>query len=140
MNRPIDPQAQLPDEVWPESFLLDSGITRALATPPRIAIPSDFAARVAALATEHEAFPHTRMHSRPIQQARLTVQHHGRNAAIVGLGVLLGLIALCAHRSVGASLLWTSMEAVFCLQFSVLAVWLVARDLGRYFSAWTSQR
>jgi len=33
-----------------------------------------------------------------------------------------------AHRATGTSLYWFSLESIFCAQFALLAVWLVARS------------
>ncbi len=96
-----------------ESQLLDARITLALETPPRLAIPPDFAAKVAA------QMP-------PLSQVSLTPRGYGRNAAMVCMCVLLALIFVFAH-SAGASPLWTSMEWIFCAQFALVAVWLAVR-------------
>jgi hypothetical protein len=42
--------------------------------------------------------------------------------------VLLVLMLAFAHRAAGNSLYWFSIESIFCAQFALLAVWLVARD------------
>jgi hypothetical protein len=49
------------------------------------------------------------------------------------MGVLLAMILAFAHRATSGSALWVSTEAILCLQFAVLAVWLVTRDLRQYF-------
>jgi hypothetical protein len=43
------------------------------------------------------------------------------------LAVLLVLMLSFAHRATGTSLYWFSVESIFCAQFALLAVWLVAR-------------
>jgi hypothetical protein len=53
---------------------------------------------------------------------------------MVCLVVLLGLLLAFAHRATGASLFWISMESIFCAQFALLAVWLVARNASYTFT------
>ena len=96
-----------------ESQLIETRITLALETPPQLAIPPDFAARVAA------QMP-------PLTPVTLTPRGYGRKAAILCMWVLLGLIFAFAHRT-AASPLWTSMEWIFCAQFALVAVWLAVR-------------
>ena len=139
MNSPLDPGDAPFSGSANEAALLDAAIVRALEVPPSFVIPADFAARVASRTDAGESLNGSRLQTFRSSPALLTVQHHGRNAAVVSLCVLLAMIALFAHRSAGASLLWTSMEAIFCLQFALLAVWLVARDLRLYLSAFNSQ-
>lgn len=98
------------DPVDPESRLLDAKIALALETPPRLEIPPDFAARVAA------QMP-------PLTQVTLTPRGYGRIAAMICMAVLLALIFVFAHRA-AASPLGTSMEWIFCAQFALVAVWL----------------
>jgi hypothetical protein len=107
------------DERW-----LDAKIAHALETAPAVEIPAGFAARIAAQVP-------------PLETVALTPRHYGRNAAIVSVGVLLALIAVFAHRSMGSSLLWTSIEGVFCLQLALVAFWLTAGQ-GREDSGWKS--
>ena len=45
------------------------------------------------------------------------------------LVVLLVLMLAFAHQATGNSLYWFSIESIFCAQFALLAVWLVARRL-----------
>ena len=53
---------------------------------------------------------------------------------MVCLVVLLALLLAFAHRATGASLLWISMESIFCAQFALLAVWLVVRNASYTFT------
>jgi hypothetical protein len=93
-----------------ESQLLEARITLALETAPRSDVPPDFATKVA------KQVP-------PLKPVTLTPRGYGRHAAIGCMAVLLALIFICAYR-VDTSLLWTSMEWIFCAQFALVAVWL----------------
>ena len=93
--------------------LLETRILQALETAPELEIPADFAARVA-----------RQLPSRPA--VVLTPKRNGQRAAVACLVVLLGLMLAFAHRATGASLYWFSLESIFCAQFALLAVWLVA--------------
>jgi hypothetical protein len=93
--------------------LLETRILLALETAPELEIPADFAARVA-----------RQLPSRPA--VVLTPKRNGQRAAVASLVVLLGLMLAFAHRATGASLYWFSLESIFCAQFALLAVWLVA--------------
>jgi hypothetical protein len=90
---------------------LERRIVLALETAPRPQIPADFAARLA-----------RQLPPRPV--VVLTPDRYGRRAAVVCLAVLLAL----AHRATGTSAYWFSLESIFCAQFALLAVWLVARS------------
>ena len=94
--------------------LLEKRILLALETAPELEIPADFAARVA-----------RQLPSRPA--VVLTPKRNSQRAAVASLVVLLGLMLAFAHRATGASLYWFSLESIFCAQFALLAVWLVAR-------------
>ena len=63
----------------------------------------------------------------------LTPGRYGQRAAVACLVVLLALMLAFAHRATGTSLYWFSIESIFCAQFAVLAVWLVARNVRLYF-------
>jgi hypothetical protein len=58
----------------------------------------------------------------------LTPGRYGQRAAAAGLVVLLVVMLTFAHRATGNSPYWFSIESIFCAQFALLAVWLVARD------------
>jgi hypothetical protein len=116
---PLDSESQLLDAQLLEAQLLDNRITLALETAPRPEVPLDFAARVAAKVP-------------PLTPLTLTPRGYGRNAAIIGMCVLLALIFVFAHRA-GASPLWTWMEWSFCAQFALVAVWLAVRQGRPYF-------
>jgi hypothetical protein len=126
-----------PSETDPELLALEAGITRALESAPVFHVPADFAARVAAQAA-HEGGVRvsTGFHPR-FAKVSLKAQSYGRNAAILCVGVLLAMILVSAHRAASGSPLWVSAEAILCLQFAVLAVWLVTRDLRQYLP-WSS--
>jgi hypothetical protein len=93
--------------------LLETRILLALETAPEPEIPADFAARVA-----------RQLPSRPA--VVLTPKRNGQRAAVACLVVLLGLMLAFAHRATGTSLYWFLLESIFCAQFALLAVWLVA--------------
>jgi hypothetical protein len=100
------------DKMNPPS--LDARIILALETAPRPEIPSDFAARVA------QQLP-------PCAPLVLTPERYGQRAAVACLVVLMVLMLAFAHRANGSSLYWFSIESIFCAQFALLTVWLVAR-------------
>ena len=99
---------------------LDARIILALETAPEISVPSDFAARVAG------QLP-------PLPTVTITPRRYGRNVAMVCMGLLLALILIFAHRATGTSLLWSSIEWIFCVQFALVAVWLAVRQARPYF-------
>ena len=94
---------------------LEARITRALETAPEVSIPSGFAARIAS------QLP-------PLANATLTPRRYGRNVAVVCMAMLLALILVFAHRATGTSLLWSSIEWLFSVQFALVAVWLAVRQ------------
>lgn len=114
-KRAVNPEGPS-NERW-----LDTKIVRALEAAPEVEISAGFAAKVAAQVP-------------PLEVVALTPRHYGRNAAIVSVGVLLALIVVFAQRSMGSSLLWTSIEWIFCVQLALVAFWLTAKqgrpDLG----------
>ena len=120
------PRAFAAEKNGAEGALLDTGITRALASAPSFVISADFAARVAAAAGAAGV-----TQPMPLKGVSLTVRQYGRYAGMASLCVLLAVIVACAHRA-GTSPLWTSAEIVFCIEFALLAVWLVTRDLQQY--------
>jgi hypothetical protein len=95
--------------------LLEKRIVLALETAPQTEIPADFAARFA-----------RRLPPRP--EIVLTPNRNGQRAAVACLVVLLGLMLAFAHQATGTSLYWFSLESIFCAQFALLTVWLVARS------------
>jgi hypothetical protein len=100
---------------------LDRRIIRALENAPRPEIPAGFAARVAA------QLP-------PSPTVVLTPGRYGHLAAVACLVVLVTLMLAFAHRVTGTSLYWFSIESIFCAQFALLSVWLVARSAGYTFA------
>ena len=97
------------------SDLLEKRILLALETAPQPEIPADFAARIA-----------RRLPPRPA--VVLTPKRNGQRAGVACLVMLLGLMLAFAHRATGPSLYWFWLESIFCAQFALLAVWLVARS------------
>jgi hypothetical protein len=95
--------------------VLEKRILLALETAPQAEVPADFAARIA-----------RRLPPRPT--VVLSAKRNGQRAAVACLVVLLGLMMAFAHRATGPSLYWFSLESIFCAQFALLAVWLVARS------------
>ena len=100
-----------------EAVLLEASIRRALETPPRVTIPEGFATRVASQVP-------------PLPALVLTPQRYGPRVAAVCLAALMALMLAFAHRATGNSFYWLSLEWIFCLQFVLLAVWIVARNAG----------
>jgi hypothetical protein len=96
---------------------LDASIILALETAPRPSIPPDFAARIAGQLA-------------PRATVTLTPGRYGRRAAVACLIVLLALILFFAHGVTGSPLYSFSIESIFCAQFALLAVWLMARNAG----------
>jgi hypothetical protein len=96
---------------------LDKRIGLALEASPRFEIPVGFAAKVA------RQLP-------PRPTVVLTPTRYGYRAAVGCVLALLALMLVFAHRATGTSVLWTSIEWMFCLQFSLLTIWLVARRAG----------
>jgi hypothetical protein len=103
-----------PDGVSDEQWL-EAKIARSLEIAPEFEIPAGFAARIAAQVPA-------------LEPVALTPRHYGRNAAFVSVGVLLALIVVFAQRSTGNSLLWSSIEWIFCVQLALVAFWLTARN------------
>jgi hypothetical protein len=99
---------------------LNARIISALETAPRTEIPSGFAARVAGHA--------------PVLPA-VSTGRYGDRAAVACLLGLIGLMLACAFKMTGHSVFWTSLEWIFCVQFGLLAVWLVARNAGYTFAS-----
>jgi hypothetical protein len=93
---------------------LELQITQALERLPEMAIPADFAARVAA------QLPKRRAVMMPCLQTRRT----GQSIAAACLVALLGAMLLLAPRATLHSTFWTAMEWTLCAQFVVLAMWL----------------
>jgi hypothetical protein len=96
---------------------IEKRIVLALESRPRFEIPSGFAARVA-----------RQLPPRPL--VVLTPTHYGYRAAVGCVLALLALMLVFAHRATGTSVLWISIEWTFCVQFVLLAIWLVARRAG----------
>jgi hypothetical protein len=101
---------------------LDARILRALETPPRLEIASDFAVRVA------QQLP-------PRPAAILSPARYGYRAGVACLILLLALILAFARRAMGTSVFWLSMESLFCAQFALVAVWLAVRNAGYTFAS-----
>jgi hypothetical protein len=101
---------------------LDARIILALEAAPRLDISPGFAARVA-----------SQLPARPT--VTLSPRRYGYGAAVACLVVLLALMSEFARRAMGTSLFWLSMESIFCAQFALLAVWLVARNAGYTFAS-----
>lgn len=101
---------------------LDARILRALETAPRLEIPSDFAARVA-----RQMPPRPAVNFSPAQ--------YGYRAAVACLVILLALIVAFARQATGTSVLWLSIESIFCAQFALVAVWLAVRNAGYTFAS-----
>jgi hypothetical protein len=90
---------------------LERKIVMALETAPRVRVPENFAAQLAA-------------NLPPRSTWILRRPRYGVRAASVCLVVLIGL--MLAFSPKGGSLYWLSIQSIFCAQFVVLAVGLVA--------------
>jgi hypothetical protein len=93
---------------------LERRIVSRLEAAPRFEISPDFARKIAS------ALP-----AQPV--IRLTPTHYGARAALLCAVVLMVLMLAMAARVHANSLYWLSIESIFCTQFVLLAVWLVAR-------------
>jgi hypothetical protein len=103
------------DKMNPASQALERKIVMALEKAPHLVIPEGFAARVAS--------------ALPAQPALLvTPARYGVRAGLACLVALMVLMLAAAPRAMGSSVLWLSIESIFCAQFALLAVWLVARS------------
>lgn len=103
------------DKMNLHSDVVERRIIAALETAPHADIPARFAARVAG------KLP-------PRSTVVLTPARYGLRAAVACLVVLIVLMLAFAHLATGSSLFWFSIESIFCAQFALLAVWLVARS------------
>jgi len=102
------------DEMNLHSEALERKILLALETAPRVDVPEGFAARIA------RQLP-------PQPAVVLTPARYGLRAAVACVAVLIALMLVSAPLAMGNSTLWLSLESIFCAQFGLLAVWLVAR-------------
>ena len=110
-SRPLTPPTSNLD---PTSDL-DLRIEQALATPPRITIPEDFARRTA-LRLAQEPRPHL--------ASAVATPRVGRLAALATLLLLLPAIVLLAPHANGHAIFTTAMEWLLCAQFAALATWI----------------
>lgn len=94
-----------------------AAVLRALETPPQIAAPQDFAARVMGRIPQ-VAKPRPRF-----ANAVLTAPDYGRKAIFVALGLLLALM-LVITPATRTSSTWMTFQMVLLTQFGVLVLWL----------------
>ena len=104
----------------PPHSALEEQIVQALERRPRVEIPADFAARIA-----RDLPP---MHG----GLTLTPRRYGYVAAAACLVVLIALMVVFAHRLTFASQYWIWVESTFCVQFALLAVWMVVRNFSLF--------
>ena len=95
--------------------MFEARMTRALERVPEMAIPEDFAARVAGRLPKRRA-----VSSWPALRAT----RFGQGAGVVCLLALLAAMLLLALRANLHSVFWTGLEWTLCAQFVVLAMWL----------------
>lgn len=100
---------------------VNTRIISVLESAPLVRIPSGFAARVAG--------------NVPALPVAAPLGRYGDRAAVACLMALIALMLACAPMMKGASVFWTSLEWIFCVQFGLLAVWLVARNTGYTFAS-----
>jgi len=98
--------------------ILDLRIVEELERSPNLssAIPSDFAARVAAKVPPQ----------RPVAVASVT--HYGRTFMWIGLVVLMIALVVLAVRGAASSPAGMAVEWTLCLQFLAFAVWMGVRS------------
>lgn len=94
--------------------LQEEALDRALAAKPRIAIPQDFAARVATNAV--------RVQQRPAAAGPLRGLRWGPAAAAAGLALLLVLMLRIA--TLPQTLPTFTVQAALCIQAILLCLWL----------------
>jgi hypothetical protein len=90
--------------------VLEQRLTHALEAPPKLSIPSDFAARVAG------RLPAT---VRPIT---VTATHYGYNAILISMVLLMAVLVAMASHATRSALEDTMLWLVFG-QFIALTVW-----------------
>ncbi len=90
---------------------MDARLTRALERKPAVAVPSEFAARVAAQVPARAS-------------VAVRVPHYGLLAARIGVAVLLVALVAMAMRTTGHSVLGVALEWVLCAELAGLAGWL----------------
>jgi hypothetical protein len=98
--------------------MMDRKIIMALEASPRVDLPADFAAKVAAKMPPRTA-------------AAITPTCYGVGATLACLVALTALMLGFSPLLVQDSAHWVSIQTAFCAQFVLLAVWLIAR---RYYS------
>lgn len=81
----------------------------ALATPPEVAIPPDFAERLAAMVP-----------TRPVVRVSGTL--YARRSMVLSTLLLLAALLLLAWRPSGGVTLLTMVEWIFCAQLSLVAL------------------
>ena len=97
-------------------------VVRALERQPEVAIPADFAARVAGSAGVRRAAS--------VRRPRLRRTHYGYSMGLIGMAMLLLAMLAFASRAVAGSVTWVGLEWVLCGQFVALAMWFGLRRDG----------
>jgi hypothetical protein len=110
------------NEVRAEAEAFELCVVRALERQPEVAIPADFAARVAGSAGVRRAAS--------LRSARLRRTHYGYGTGLIGMGMLLVAMLAFASRAVAGSVTWVGLEWVLCGQFVALAMWFGLRRDG----------
>jgi hypothetical protein len=106
------------DKKGDAGIAMEARLIEVLETRPEVHIPAGFAARVAGQVPAR----------RP---ASLTPTHHGQNAMVVSVVVLLIALLAWAPQNAGHSALGVALEWILCAQFASLAYWLGVRRQNR---------
>jgi hypothetical protein len=109
-------------EARAEAEALELRVMRALERQPEVAIPADFAARVAGSAGVRRAAA--------LRSARLRRTHYGYSMGLIGMVMLLAAMLAFAWRAVAGSVTWVGLEWVLWGQFVALAMWFGLRRDG----------
>jgi hypothetical protein len=96
---------------------LDARVVKALETPPVVAIPAGFAARVTQVGRAQN----------PVRTAESAEPRFGNWAARGALAVLIVAMLLFAPWAVGKSMVATTVEYALALEFVGLAIWMSLR-------------
>jgi hypothetical protein len=110
------------NEAHAETEALELRVIRALERQPEVAIPADFAARVAGSAGVRRATS--------LRGASLRRTHYGFGMGLIGMAALLVAMLAFASRAGAGSVTWVGLEWVLCAQFVGLAMWFGLRRGG----------
>jgi hypothetical protein len=115
-NEPLDHEP-LDSEPRSSSDALDQRLIRALENTPKLEIPADFAARIAAQLPARPYAP---------ASASIPVTHYGRSAMLIGIVLMLAAMLPLAAHSGSHPTLQLVMEWTLFAQFVALTIWFTA--------------